>query len=103
MAFQRPPKLISLYIKSCVIGFLVSAIFVAGLILFDVAGLKRLLTGSDVAVLAVLIMWVFNGIVFAGVQFGVAIMGMAEPNDDDDDHQGGQMIPVPVRSDARRR
>jgi hypothetical protein len=56
-------------------------------------------------IVAVLMMWVFNGIVFAGVQFGISIMSMA---DDDDDDEGGRPVPVrlaeaiPVRSGDRR-
>jgi hypothetical protein len=33
-------------------------------------------------VLAVFLLWFMNGIVFAGVQFGWAVMAMSEPRDD---------------------
>ena len=95
------PKLIRLYLSSVVTGFGVSAIFVAGLIGFDVAGLGHLVQTSPVGWLAVLMMWVFNGIVFAGVQFGVRVMAM---QDDDEPPRGGLRAPVlvPVRVRARR-
>ena len=110
MSMKNAPDLIKLYIKSCIYGFVLSAIFVALLIWFDVMGLGGLLARSDDALLAVVIMWVLNGIVFAGVQFAIAFMGMAE---DDDDRRGGRMMPVflaepipvrvPVKQDKRRR
>lgn len=72
------PKLISLYIQQVAIGFAISAAFVAGLLFFDVAGLWRLISGDSAGGIAVLMLWVANGIVFAGVQFGIRIMMMAE-------------------------
>jgi hypothetical protein len=105
MPKQQTPDLIKLYIKSCAIGLAASAVFVALLLGFDVVGLRGLVAGSSMGIVAVLMMWVFNGIVFAGVQFGISIMSMA---DDDDDDEGGRPVPVrlaeaiPVRSGDRR-
>ena len=90
------PDLVRLYVTQTVIGFAIAAVLVAGLLWFDVAGLGRLVAGSDVGVLAALLLWVFNGIVFAGVQFAIAIMGMAEDDDDDDDDEGGHVAPAPA-------
>ena len=70
------PKLISLYIQQVAIGFAISAAFVAGLLFFDVAGLWRLVSGDSAGGIAVLMLWVANGVVFAGVQFGIRIMMM---------------------------
>lgn len=106
MSTRKTPDLIRLYIKSCLIGFGAAAVFVGMLLAFDVVGLWRLVTGSNAGLLAGFVMWVLNGIVFAGVQFGIAIMGMA---DDDDDDQGGTRSPVflaepvPVRVGNDRR
>ena len=106
MQKQKTPDLIKLYIKSCAIGFAAAAVFVALLLAFDVVGLRGLVSGSSAGIVAVVMMWVFNGIVFAGVQFGIAIMAMSE--DDDDDDEGGTPMPVrlaeaiPVRSNDRR-
>ena len=105
MQKHKTPDLIKLYIKSCAIGFGASAVFVSLLLAFDVVGLRGLVTGSSMGIVAVLMMWIFNGIVFAGVQFGISIMSMA---DDDDDDQGGRPLPVrlaepiPVRSTDKR-
>ncbi len=84
------PKLIRLYIVSVLIGFGVSALFTAFLIGFDVVGLRRLVAGEE-GMLAVFLLWFFNGIVFAGVQFGFAIMRMAEKPDGP---RGGNRAPV---------
>ncbi len=75
------PKLIKLYIRNCAIGFGLAAVFVALLLTFNVQNLWSLISGSDVAVLAVVLLWVMNGIVFAGVQFAWAVMSMAEKED----------------------
>ena len=69
------------YLKHCLIGFAVAGLFVATLLTLNVANLRSLILGSDVGWLALLMLWIFNGIVFAGVQNGVAIMMMAEDED----------------------
>ncbi|MDA5556243.1 hypothetical protein [Shimia sp. MMG029] len=99
------PKLISLYIRQVAIGFALSAVFVGMLMYFNVANLWHLVSSSSEGILAVVVMWVLNGIVFAGVQFGIAIMRLK----DDDQPRGGkrQMMPVmlaepvPVKVDRR--
>lgn len=107
-AYKTPkkiPDLIQLYIKSCAIGFVLSAIFVGLLLGFDIMGLGGLIARSDVGLLALVLIWFFNGIVFAGVQFAYAIMSMA---DDDDDHHGGRPAlvflaePIPIRIDRSK-
>jgi hypothetical protein len=80
------PKLVRLYILQTITGFGLSALFVAALFWFNVANLWSLVSGSDVGVVAALALWVLNGVVFAGVQFSISIMRMA----DDDDFSGGK-------------
>ncbi len=102
------PKLIRLYITHVAIGFGIAGAFVGMLLWFDIANLWHLVSHSDKGWLAVLVLWLANGIVFAGVQFGIAVMNM---KDDDDEPRGGhrqrvrrndgQMIPV--RSAAQSR
>lgn len=75
------PRLIKLYIRSCLIGFGIAAVFVALLVQFDVARIGSLVASSEKGILALIVLWVLNGIVFAGVQFGIAIMGLAEKDD----------------------
>lgn len=99
------PKLIKLYITQVAIGFGISGVFVALLLWFDIANLWHLVTHSRDGLLALLILWVANGIVFAGVQFAIAVMRMKD--DDDDDHHGGlrqhvmrrEYATIPVRAD----
>lgn len=87
------PQLVRFYIRHTVIGFVVSAAFVAMLLWFNVANLWHLISGSDVGLLAAFLLFMFNGIVFSGVQFGIAVMRMAE---DDDRDSGGRRAPEPV-------
>ena len=88
------PKLIRLYIVNVVIGFALAAAFVAMMLYFNVANLWHLVTHSDKGLLAVIVLWLANGIVFAGVQFAIAVMRMKD--DDDDDRGGGNRSPVRV-------
>ncbi|MCF6445150.1 hypothetical protein [Nereida sp. MMG025] len=95
------PQLIRVYIQQCLIGFGISAVFVALLLAFDVKGLWTLISNSPDGVLAVIMLFMMNGIVFAGVQFGIHIMLMAGKDEDDHDRDGrGPLIPIalPVRS-----
>ena len=99
------PALIRLYISQVLIGFALSAVLVALLLWFNVADLRNLIFGSDVGLLALLLLWLFNGVVFAGVQFAIAIMGMADDDDDDDDGPGRrtrELVAIPIRTGDRR-
>lgn len=97
------PELIKLYIKNVLIGFAIAAGFVAMLLWFNVMNLWHLVTHSDAGLLAVIVMWFAHGIVFAGVQFGWAVMAMAEK--DDGPRRGTPVAdafePVPVPSEAK--
>ncbi|MGB3280851.1 MAG: hypothetical protein WBA92_16815 [Pseudorhodobacter sp.] len=75
------PKLIRLYITNVAIGFALALAFVSAVVWFDVGGLWHLVTETELGWLAFIMMVVFNGIVFAGVQFAYAVMSLAE-NDD---------------------
>lgn len=102
------PKLIRLYITHVAIGFGIAGAFVGMLLWFDIANLWHLVSHSDKGWLAVLVLWLANGIVFAGVQFAIAVMNM---KDDDDEPRGGhrqrasrddgQMVPVRVAAQSR--
>ncbi len=102
------PKLVKLYITQVLIGFAIAAAFVATLLYFNVANLWHLVTHNDVGIIAVIVLWFANGIVFSGVQFAISIMRMAESEGDD---QGGKrddipltaLEPIPVEAQSRRR
>ncbi|MFD0859872.1 hypothetical protein [Roseovarius aquimarinus] len=95
------PKIVRFYITHCVIGFALAAVFIATLFWFNVANLWHLVSTSDIGIMAAVVFWVLNGIVFAGVQCGVAIMLMTEREDDDDEPGGGTRVPVRVSAGAR--
>lgn len=97
------PKLVRLYIRHVLIGWGISAAFVAMLVWFNVAGLHHLILETDMGWLAGIMLWVSNSVVFAGVQFAIAVMLMAE---DDEGPKGGHrqraqaaLVPlaIPVR------
>ncbi|MCB2129174.1 MAG: hypothetical protein KDE03_08875 [Rhodobacteraceae bacterium] len=83
------PALVRLYIRHVLIGFGLSVAFVAALLWLDVAGLWHLISTSPQGWIALAMLLVFNGIVFAGVQFAIAVMRMA-----DKDEGGGRGTPI---------
>jgi hypothetical protein len=91
------PKLVRLYIVNVAIGFAIAAVFVGALVALDVAGLGRLILQSPMGWVAGLMMVMFNGVVFAGVQFAIAVMRMADPEDTPRGGRGIALVPVPVR------
>lgn len=103
------PKLIKLYIVNVAIGFVLAAIFVGMLLWFNIANLWHLVSTSDKGWIAVVVLWVSNGIIFAGVQFAIAVMRLKD--DDDDEPRGGNRAPaleylaepVPVRVKPQNR
>ena len=100
------PKLIRLYITNVLIGFGIAAGFVAMLLWFNIANLWSLVSNSDVGLLAVFLLWFSNGIVFAGVQFAIAVMGLKQ---DEPTGRRGKPLrvdftrPIPVRQEAEKR
>ncbi len=93
------PKLVKLYLTSVAIGFGLGAVFVAMLLWFDIAGLGHLVLTSSTGWVAGLMLWMFNGIVFGAVQFGIAVMRLGK--DDDHPPRGGRLIPIRVPVVAR--
>ena len=95
------PELIKLYIRHSLIGFGISAIFVAILLYFNVMNLWTLISRDESAVLAVFILWFFNGAVFASVQFAYAVMSLAEKSDGSGGGGLRSYVLAPVKSGAR--
>jgi hypothetical protein len=101
-----------LYIRNVWLGAGLSALFVGLLLGFDVAHLRHLILSSDIGYVALALLFVFNTVVFSGVQFAIAIMGMAE---DGTPPGGGRrdaipgfgmmpdMVAIPVPVDPRSR
>ncbi len=96
------PKLVRLYIRQVLVGFALSAAFVALLLWANVGNLWHLISTSDMGgFVAVIMLIMFNGIIFSGVQFAITIMRMEVK---DDTPTRGTRIPVatdiPVRVEA---
>ncbi len=81
-ALAHLPSIVRLYILNVLIGFALSAVFTGLILSFDVAGLKHLVTHVQGGGLAVLMLFTFNGIVFAGVQTAIVIWSMSYDRDD---------------------
>ena len=86
------PKLISLYIRNVLFGFALSGVFVSALLYFNIANLWHLVNSSSMGWVAAVMLFMFNGIVFAGVQFAIAIMRLEH----DDEPKGGRRDPLVV-------
>ncbi|MDO5371217.1 hypothetical protein [Paracoccus sp. (in: a-proteobacteria)] len=85
------PELIRLYIRNIVFGFLLAVAFTAALVGLDVANLRHLTLETTGGWLALAMLAIFNTLVFAGVQFAIAVMRMAEP---EQPPRGGGRAPV---------
>ena len=98
------PKLIRLYIRQVAIGFALSLGFVAALVGLDVAGIGHLLLNSDMGGVALTMLIVFNGLVFAGVQFAFAVMRLGDSGKDGGGHgKGLRLEPIPLRVPAQKK
>ena len=75
------PKLVRLYVRHVLIGWGVAALFCVMLVWMNVAGLRHLILETDMGWVAALALFISNGTLFAGVQFSIAVMMLAEDND----------------------
>lgn len=78
VAFAGLPRLVKLYVFQVAIGFGLSAVFVGLLLGFDIVGLRSLILSTQGGAVAALLLFLFNGLVFAGVQFAITIMLMSD-------------------------
>lgn len=103
------PKLVRLYIVNVLIGFGLAVAFVALLVWLDVAGLQHLVLETEGGWLGGAMLVMFNGVVFAGVQFAIAVMRMAEPEEKHPPRgklrlsQAREPVLVPVAQSGRKR
>lgn len=72
------PELVRLYLRNIAIGAALGVLFTGALIGLNVGNLRHLVTAAHGGVLAIVLLAVFNTLVFAGVQFAIAVMRMAE-------------------------
>lgn len=85
------PELVRLYIRNILLGAVLAVVFTTLLIVLDVGNLRHLTLETGSGWLAIVMLVVFNTILFAGVQFAIAVMRMAEP---EDRPRGGLRAPV---------
>ena len=97
------PKLVRLYVVNVAIGFGIAIAFVGALLALDVSGLRHLVLETEMGWLAGLMMVMFNGVVFAGVQFAIAVMRMADPEDTPPGGRRAPRIGAPIRVEAAAR
>lgn len=99
------PALVRLYIKNVIIGFALSAAFVAALLALNVGNLWHLVSATQGGWIAAVMLFVFNGIVFAGVQFAIVIMRMADKGGQGGTRRPvgrvGALAPVPAKAKVR--
>ncbi|MCC5999656.1 MAG: hypothetical protein JJU19_02180 [Pararhodobacter sp.] len=93
----RLPRLVRLYILQCLIGFALSGLFTALLLWFNVAGLGTLVMATQGGFMALFLLFFFNGLVFAGVQFAITIMRMAGDDGNGGGRRDGALASVPGR------
>lgn len=104
MVLNRIPPAVRFMLLHGLIGFGLSAVFVAALLWADPSGVGTLiLRHGGLPVVAML--WFFTGLTFGSVQIGAAIMFQ---DGGDGPGSGGRRqratgVPVPVRVGARRR
>ncbi len=91
------PRLVRLYLFSIALGLALSAVFVGLLLWLDVANLWHLVSTSPMGWVAAAMLFVFNALVFSGVQFAIAVMRMAEP----EGGSGGARAPVATQRPVR--
>ena len=72
------PRLVRLYLCSVARGMVLAALFTGLLIWLDVAHLRHLILASSAGGQAVVMLVIFNGIVFSGTEFAFTIMQMGE-------------------------
>ena len=92
------PVLVAMYIRHVLIGLVLSVIFTGLLFWLNIGNLWHLVNAASGGYVAVLMLLVFNTIVFGGVQFGIAVMRMESK---DDEPKGGRRDAVPVVVPAR--
>ncbi|HHS83063.1 MAG TPA: hypothetical protein ENJ68_06025 [Devosia sp.] len=97
------PELVKLYIRHVLIGFAIAAAFVTMLLWFNVMNLWHLISSSDVGIVALIVLWFSHGVVFAGVQFALAVMAMAEPSNGGGGKRQRLLRLVPVLAGAKGR
>ncbi|WP_189369696.1 hypothetical protein [Tateyamaria omphalii] len=70
---EQPNPLIRLFLNGTAVGFALSALFVTGIWLLDIAGIHTRAAQSDDAFLILFILWFFHGLLFGAVQISYVV------------------------------
>ena len=70
---DTPYPLIRLFLGGTAVGFALSALFVTGIWLLDIAGIHTRTQNTDDAFLILFILWFFNGLLFGAVQISYQV------------------------------
>ena len=76
------PALVRLYLRQCLAGLALGILFSMALVALNIGNLGHLVSEVDGGWLAFALLCLFNGIVFAGVHFGITIIRMAKEDRD---------------------
>ncbi|MFZ1727174.1 MAG: hypothetical protein WBO29_03705 [Albidovulum sp.] len=102
------PALARLYIRHVAVGFALGLAFTALILWLNIGNLWHLVSVTKGGVIAVLMLVVFNGIVFSGVQFGYAIMRMGKSEKPGGgrrvrvDRTGSEVMPIMAEARPKR-
>ncbi|SHJ59123.1 hypothetical protein SAMN04488012_11230 [Palleronia salina] len=96
-ALARLPRIVRIYILNAVFGFALAAIFTGLVLWFDVAGIGHLVTHVAGGWFAAAIFFVLNGIVFAGVQSGIAIMSLGRDEGPGGGPREAALVTAPIK------
>lgn len=110
------PPLVRLLARNAALGFMVAMVFVGAMLLLDINGLGTLILHSPDGLIATFALTFATGLTFGGVQMAIAIMqladgeqDMASPPDDDagprrrrprPDHWRAEAAPLPIRTSS---
>lgn len=78
MPDRKDPHLMRMFFVSWGIGFVLSALFLALMIWFNLMNVGFLILNTDGGYTMALVFWVFTATLFGAVQFSLVIMGYAE-------------------------
>lgn len=88
LQFWRRQALVRLVVTNYAVGFGMSAFLMACVLIFNPGNFGRLLESAP---LAIVLLWLFTGLTFAGVQTGMAIMNLREGRQREDDRDYEQI------------
>lgn len=100
------PRIVRLYIFHCLIGFVLSGVFTAFILYANVANIGHLVVSVDGGILAAVVFFSLNGLVFAGVQTAIVIMSLGDTHDNGGGglRIGGpslQLVPIKARPSSK--